>query len=105
MITFQYFEGCPNAESTLNHLRQVMDEMNIPENVLRMQEVPGPDEAEKLKFQGSPTILINGVDIYSQKIPTSFSYSCRFYSFNGIRTGIIPKQFIKEKIAELYSIQ
>jgi len=105
MITFQYFEGCPNAQSTLMHLRQVMNELNIPENVLRMQEVPGPAEAEKSKFQGSPTILINGVDIYSMKIPKSFSYSCRFYSFNGTRTGIIPKPFIKEKIAELYSVQ
>ena len=105
MITFQYFEGCPNAQSTLMHLRQVMNELNIPVDKLRMQKVSGPEEAEKLKFQGSPTILINGVDIYSMKIPSNFSYSCRFYSFNGTRIGIIPIHFIKEKIAELYSLQ
>lgn len=105
MITFQYFEGCPNATSTLHHLRQVMNEMNISETELKLQEVPGPEEAEKLNFQGSPTILINGVDIYSMKIPTNFSYSCRFYLFNGKHTGIIPVHFIREKMAEFHSFQ
>ncbi|HKI87387.1 MAG TPA: DUF2703 domain-containing protein [Draconibacterium sp.] len=103
MITLQYFEGCPNATTTLQNLQQAMREINISGTEIRMIKVPGPEEAEKLNFQGSPTILINGVDIYTLKVPENFSYSCRFYQFKGVRTGIIPKHYIMEKITELYS--
>ncbi len=103
MITFQYFEGCPNATNTLQNLEQAMREMNISGTELRMIKVPGPAEAENLNFQGSPTILINEVDIYTLKVPENFSYSCRFYQFKGVRTGIVPKLYIMKKITELYS--
>lgn len=98
MIEFQYFDGCPNAKATLNSLMEVSDELGINENDISIVEVPDIESAEKSRFQGSPTILVNGVDIYTDSEPFGYNYSCRVYSFDGEQTGIIPKEYIKEKI-------
>jgi len=101
MIEFQYFNGCPNAEKTLSNLKELIFEGLIREDEIKITEVPDIDSARELNFQGSPTILINGRDIYTEEKPTSFNYSCRVYTINGIRTGVLPKEFILERIKKL----
>lgn len=49
-------------------------------------EIPDLQKAEKFKFQGSPTILIDGLDIYLMQVPEGFSYTCRIYNFKGGNT-------------------
>jgi hypothetical protein len=100
MIEFQYFNGCPHAKNTLQNLREVMTEMDIGEPNLKIIEVPNPESAQKMKFQGSPTILVYGIDIYTGVEPAGFNYSCRVYEFDGISSGIIPKEFIRAKLEE-----
>ena len=100
MIEFQYFNGCPNADGTLQNLHEVMAELGISETHLRFTEVPGLETAKTLNFQGSPTILLNGKDIYTGEKPTGFNYACRIYQFDGKQTGLIPKSIIKEKLDE-----
>jgi hypothetical protein len=99
LITFQYFEGCPNAPATLDNLRKAGEELGIPETHIELLEVPDPAQAEEHRFQGSPTILVNGKDITTDQVPAGFSYTCRVYSFEGERTGVIPKEYIREKLA------
>ncbi|MGC9151888.1 MAG: DF family (seleno)protein [Microbacter sp.] len=97
MIQFQYFEGCPNSKQTLAHLYAVQKELGIDEQDIEIVEVPDADSSERLQFQGSPTILVDGVDIYTGLKPTDNSYTCRVYIFEGKRTGVIPIEFIREK--------
>ena len=98
MIEFQFFNGCPNADVTLENLRAVMLEMSIPESQLKISVVPDIDTAKRLNFQGSPSILVNRKDTYTGEEPTGFSYACRLYEFDGEQTGVIPKEFIWEKL-------
>jgi glutaredoxin len=77
MIEFQYFSGCPHAKDTIQNLREVMTEMGIVDGEMHIINITSPELAQKLKFQGSPTILINGIDIYSGMEPKGFSYSYR----------------------------
>jgi hypothetical protein len=98
MIEFQYFDGCPNSKETLKNLMELKNEFKIPDSSIMVIEVPDIDSAIKYKFQGSPTILINGVDIYSGKKPEGYNYTCRIYDFEGKRSGVIPKNFIKWKM-------
>jgi len=100
MMEFQFFDGCPNADSTLQHLHEVMAEQGISEINLKLTLVPGIESAKTLNFQGSPTILLNGKDIYTGEEPTDFSYACRIYQFDGQQTGVIPKEFIKAQVNE-----
>jgi hypothetical protein len=98
MIEFQYFNGCPHAREMLQNLREVMAEMGIVGDELQIINITGPEAAQKLNFQGSPTILINGIDIYTGLRPEGFSYSCRVYEFGGRQTGLIPKEFLRSKL-------
>lgn len=98
MIEFQYFEGCPNAKVSLENLIEAKDELKINNIEIQIIKVHDMESAEKYNFQGSPTILVNGIDIYTGTKPIEYNYSCRVYSFNGNQTGIIPKNFIKAKI-------
>jgi len=98
MIEFQYFNGCPHAKDTFQNLREVMTEMGIVDGDLHIINVTSPEAAQKIKFQGSPTILVNGIDICTGEKPVGFSDSCRVYEFDGIRTEVIPMEFIRKKM-------
>jgi hypothetical protein len=99
LITFQYFDGCPNARATLDNLREVAEELGIPEGHIQVVEVPDPAEAQEQRFQGSPTILVDGRDITTGEVPDGFRYTCRVYSFGGKTTGVIPPEVIRERLA------
>jgi len=98
MIQFLYFEGCPNSFETLKNLIEVIDELGINRNFVKIIKIKDIYHAKKLKFLGSPTILLNEKDIFTLEKPKNFNFSCRLYNINGKLTGIIPKYFIKEKI-------
>ena len=100
MIQFQHFDGCPNAQTTLDNLLSVSEELGIPESSIELVEVPDPAQAEEHRFQGSPTILVNGRDITTGEIPSGFHYTCRVYSFEGGSTGVIPREFIRARLIE-----
>jgi hypothetical protein len=97
MIEFQYFERCPNVDETLKNLISLKEEGFISEEI-KIVNVESLEKAEELNFQGSPTILYNGYDIYTMKKPEGFSYNCRVYFINSFLTGVLPKEFIKERI-------
>ena len=103
MLEFQYFDGCPNSAETLNNIHELIAEGIILEKDVLIVKIPNMDSAEEYNFQGSPSILIDGIDIYTGQKPTGFNYSCRVYEFNNNKTGVIPKNFIKRKI-ERFSI-
>jgi hypothetical protein len=100
MIEFQYFDGCPNAAETLENLKGLMAQGLIKES-LYITEIKGIEEAEGVKFQGSPTILLDGKDIYTGKEPKGYNYTCRIYTFDGEQTGVLSA----ERIIELYQNQ
>ena len=100
MITFQYFHGCPNGRATLENLLNLIAELGIPESEIELVEVGDPSLAEESRFQGSPTILVNGRDIATGEAPSGFSYTCRVYSFGGAQTGVIPREFIRRKLLD-----
>jgi bacterioferritin-associated ferredoxin len=101
MIEFQYFEGCPNSMQSLAILREFMTIAKISEDKLEIVLITNVEMAQRKNFQGSPTILINGVDIYTMKKPTGHSFSCRIYEINGVLTGKLPLSFIQDRYREL----
>ena len=100
MISLQYFEGCPNAIESMTNFKLALKELNVPDDDIEIVEIPDLQSAESHKFQGSPTILVNGFDIYTDKVPKEYNYTCRIYNFNGKWTGIIPQEFITTKLEE-----
>ena len=57
-----WWEGCPSTDRALSELRAALDELSLPDEVI-MREIGTDEEAEAARFTGSPTILIDGVEL------------------------------------------
>ncbi len=70
------FEGCPLADPARKNLKQALAACDMDE----FEEIDILDSAspEDLRGWGSPTILVNGLDVSGS--PKGDSVSCRVYS-------------------------
>ncbi|MFN4217403.1 MAG: alkylmercury lyase [Brevinematales bacterium] len=100
-IEFQYFEGCPNAQKTFENLMLLVEEGMIHQEEIMVVVIHDEEEAKRKHFQGSPTILIDGKDIFTGKKPEGFQFSCRIYTLEGKKTGILPADFIKKAFLQM----
>ncbi len=83
-IQVLYFEGCPNHEPTVSLVREVVAGLDLSAQVEEI-EVTTQTDAERLRFLGSPTVQVNGVDMEpSARERTNYALSCRMYSGSGI---------------------
>ncbi|MGE0827677.1 MAG: thioredoxin family protein [Candidatus Binatia bacterium] len=83
-IQVLYFEGCPNHAPTVALVREVVADLDLNAHVEEVQ-VTTQTEAERLRFLGSPTVQVNGVDIEpSAREQTNYALSCRMYNGSGI---------------------
>jgi hypothetical protein len=75
-IVLQYFDGCPNWKVTQKHLDVIMAER--PGIAVTPQLVETFDDAERVGFHGSPSILIDGVDPFADP-DAGVGLACRIY--------------------------
>lgn len=61
-VTVVYTEGCANTPPTIQRVRDVAEEIGVPIDLSAVL-VRTQEEAESYRFLGSPTVLVNGVDI------------------------------------------
>jgi hypothetical protein len=81
-----YFEGCPNHEALLPHLRNLLRANGIPTDI-ELVRVEDAAAAERARFLGSPTVRINGEDVEpGASERTDFGLKCRlFATTDGLR--------------------
>ncbi|GGE79017.1 thioredoxin family protein [Nesterenkonia sp. MY13] len=75
-IVLQYFEGCPNWK--IAHERLVRLCAERPDISLSTQLVESDAQAQRLGFHGSPSVLIDGFDRFSEA-SSAVGLSCRRY--------------------------
>lgn len=75
-ITLLYFEDCPSWEVLHARLRVLAAER--PDFRLILQLVETPAEAERTGFHGSPSIQIDGVDVFAEP-GLEVGLACRRY--------------------------
>ena len=93
-IDILYFEGCPNVAATRDVVRQVVGELGSEASV-REVEVKDEEEATRLRFLGSPTVRVDGVDVEpAARERTDFSFSCRLYGAD----GVIPRGLVHDAL-------
>ena len=76
-VRLLYFDGCPNWQETDRRLREAMVVAGIDVTPTYVQ-VATPEEAERLSFRGSPTVLVDGVDPFAQATDP-VGLSCRVF--------------------------
>lgn len=90
-IEFLYYEDCPSHEDALERLRKVLVEEDVidPVNVV---EVTSEEQAQALRFVGSPTVRLDGVDIDIPPAATPYRLACRAYEQPDGRMGPLPPE-------------
>ncbi len=77
-ITLLYDPDCPNVELARKNIRQALTELSLPAN-WREADISDPRTPRDLKMSGSPTILVNGVDVAGAS-RDSQAACCRLYT-------------------------
>lgn len=77
-LTIRHFDGCPNWEVARERLGEVLDSLGRANQAVDLERVESEEDAERLRFRGSPTILIDGVDPFSSE-DAPVGLSCRVY--------------------------
>jgi hypothetical protein len=76
-IQFLYFDDCPNWHTAHERLGDVVGDL-VDAPVVEMVAVTSPAHAQELGFRGSPTILVDGQDVFA-KGDEPVGMSCRVY--------------------------
>ena len=75
-----YFEGCPGYQKAERALRDALSGAGFWAQVVTVL-VSTAEEAERLRFPGSPTVRLDGRDLFPEglKPRTSWYLGCRIY--------------------------
>ena len=75
-ITLLYFDDCPNwkiADERLAAIAAERADLKVTRHLVNT-----PEEAERVGFHGSPSILVDGVDVFAEPC-AGVGLSCRVY--------------------------
>jgi Domain of unknown function (DUF2703) len=94
-IEVLYFEGCPNYLPAVDRLKGVLRQEGFSTEVAEI-EVKDESAAKTLKFFGSPTIRVNGLDIEADSRDVEETgFACRRYS-----GGLPSEEMIRKALRE-----
>jgi hypothetical protein len=76
-VELLYFDGCPSWRAAYDHLKMALVELGFSDDV-RLVHVKTNDQALGLRFAGSPTIRLDGQDLFPTD-QTDYGLGCRLY--------------------------
>ena len=79
-IEVLYFEGCPGFEKALSATEEAVALAGLSADVVPRAFVPDEDSGPPSKFASSPTILLDGEDLFPQAGGASCASCCRIYA-------------------------
>ena len=89
-VELLWWEECPSTERALTAVREALTDLGLANVDVRMREIRGDDDARETGFVGSPTILIDGVDLVPAAADEQIGLSCRVYRRRDGRVSPIP---------------
>ena len=93
-VELLYFDGCPNYESFVPHLRELMDRAAVDAE-LELRRVESDTEARRLRFLGSPTVRVDGRDVEPEADGRiGYALQCRLYRTPDRVSGVPPDELI-----------
>jgi hypothetical protein len=76
-VVLQYFDSCPNWRVAERRVKSIVERHGLDVN-LTYQLIETPEDAERYRFAGSPTVLIDGRDPFASE-PAQVGLACRTY--------------------------
>jgi hypothetical protein len=100
-VELLWWEGCPSYPETREDLRRALAVEGIDTDV-EMVEVVSDEQARRERFPGSPTIRLDGEDIFPPPDAEPFSLTCRVYRLRDGRASPTPDpEDLREAIRRL----
>lgn len=96
-IEMLYFEGCPNHAPALEMVERVLTREGFEAQIVSL-EVQDVETATKLRFLGSPSIRVNGIDIEPGRQDDPPFFGCRTYNVHGKTVGVPPEEWLFEAV-------
>jgi hypothetical protein len=78
-IEILYFDACPTYKATQKTLREVIAAEDIDAGI-KLVAVNTDREAQQLRFPGSPTIRVDGRDLFPVPGRAQYALGCRMYA-------------------------
>jgi hypothetical protein len=98
LVEVLYFDGCPNHEPAVALVERLCRELGV-ELELRLVNVPDQEAAERLRFLGSPTIRVGGVDVDPHTEERSaYALSCRVFRTDTGFAGQPDEQWVRDAL-------
>jgi hypothetical protein len=98
-IELLYFDGCPSWQTGLKNLKSAL-QLEGTEAEVNLVNVRDEADAIRLEFLGSPSIRVNGAELWTEERET-FALSCRVYPTpEGIK-GFPTVEMLREKLHSL----
>ncbi len=74
-----YFDRCPTYLKAEKTLSEALEEEGVDAEV-ELVAVNTAEEAQELRFTGSPTIRVNGEDLFPVPERAEYALGCRMYT-------------------------
>jgi hypothetical protein len=103
VVEILYFDGCPNHGPARELVERVALDLGV-EVDLRLVNVQTPDDAQRLRFLGSPTIRVNGQDVEPAAAErTNYVHSCRVYRTDTGFAGQPDEQWVRHAVGSAHA--
>ena len=97
-IELLWFDGCPNHERVRALLREVLAKRGV-EAAIEEIDAGDPDIARRVRFAGSPTIRIDGVDVDpGYEDDGDYTVRCRLYVTSVGLRGTPEREWIESAV-------
>jgi hypothetical protein len=99
-VEILYFEGCPNYEPARALVERLARELDL-EPEIELIEVADPEAADALRFLGSPTVRVEGMDVEpGAEERHDFAFSCRIYRSDGGASEQPEESWVRDALLE-----
>jgi hypothetical protein len=86
-VTVWHFGDCPNWRVAAHRLREALDEIGRGDALVRLVPVETEADAASVGFAGSPTLTVDGVDLFDSP-PSTGALTCRVYPTSAGLAGV-----------------
>jgi len=100
VVEILYTDECPFWMETLKLIEEVVNDLKTEVAIWKVK-VSSEEDAKRLRFPGSPTVRINGVDIDPSAKEAEGYIGCRIYMYKGGIYEFPSKEMIKSALQGL----
>jgi hypothetical protein len=94
------WSGCPSHDAAMSQLATALDELGHADLAVEVRWIETDEEATRLDFVGSPTIVVNGEDVLPEP-SAPVGLSCRVYRRRDGRISPLPDpQDLRDALGE-----